>query len=59
MMPVVFSVDCNDPIRTAAALMQAEGIHRVIVLGEGRLVGVLSASAIVAAVARGELVERS
>jgi CBS domain-containing protein len=58
MMPVVFSVDHDDTVRKAAELMQAEGIHRVLVLQDRRLIGVLSASAIVHAVARGDLVER-
>lgn len=58
MMPIVFSVEHDDTVRKAAELMQAEGIHRVLVLQDRRIVGVLSASAIVNAVARGELVER-
>lgn len=58
MMPIVFSVDQDDSVRKAAELMQAEGIHRVVVLDGTRLAGVLSGSAIVAAVARGDLVER-
>ncbi len=57
MMPLIFSVQQNDSLRKAAALMRAEGIHRVIVLDGQDLVGVLSASDLVAAVARGELVE--
>lgn len=58
MMPLVFSVERNDSIQKAAALMSAEGIHRVFVMDGTRLAGVLSASTIVDAVARGELVER-
>jgi CBS domain-containing protein len=57
MMPLIFSVQQNDSLRKAAALMRAEGIHRVIVLDGQELVGVLSASDLVGAVARGELVE--
>lgn len=57
MMPLVFSVQQNDSLRKAAALMSAEGIHRVIVLEGRAMVGLLSASDIVAAVARGDLVE--
>ncbi len=57
MMPIIFSVQQHDSVRKAAALMTAEGIHRVVVLDGSRLVGVLSASAIVAAVGRGELIE--
>ena len=56
MMPLVFSVDADDGVGKAAALMEAEGIHRLIVLERSRLVGMLSASDIVAAVARGELI---
>ena len=56
MMPLVFSVQADDLLGTAAALMDAEGIHRVIVLEGHDLVGILSASDIVRAVARGELV---
>jgi CBS domain-containing protein len=57
MMPLVFSVRQDDPIDRAAALMTDEHIHRVIVLDGARLVGVLSAWDIAAAVARGDLVE--
>ena len=56
MMPLVFSVQADDLLGTAAALMNAEGIHRVIVLEGTDLVGILSASDVVGAVARGELV---
>lgn len=56
MMPLVFSVDANDGVGKAAALMDAEGIHRLIVLEGSTLAGMLSASDIVAAVARGELI---
>jgi CBS domain-containing protein len=56
MMPLVFSVQIDDPLINAAALMEAEGIHRVIVLEGARLAGILSASDIVGAVARRELV---
>ena len=56
MMPLVFSVQADDLLGTAAALMDAEGIHRVIVLEGHDLVGILSASDVVGAVARGELV---
>jgi CBS domain-containing protein len=59
MMPIVFSVDHDESVRKAAELMQAEGIHRVLVLQDRRIVGVLSASAIVNAVARGDFVERA
>ena len=58
MMPLVFSVQQDDPVREAASLMTVEQIHRVIVLDGKRLVGILSASDIAAAVGRGELVER-
>ena len=57
MMPLVFSVREDDSIRTAAALMAIERIHRVIVLEGTRLIGILSAWDIAAAVARGELVD--
>ncbi len=57
MMPLVFSVQQDDPVREAASLMTVEQIHRVIVLDGNRLVGILSASDIAAAVGRGELVE--
>jgi CBS domain-containing protein len=58
MMPLVFSVQQSDSIRKAAALMSAEGIHRVIVLDGQEIAGLLSASDIVAAVGRGTLVAR-
>jgi CBS domain-containing protein len=57
MMPLVVSVQQDDPVREAASLMTVEQIHRVIVLDGKRLVGILSASDIVAAVGRGEFVE--
>jgi CBS domain-containing protein len=57
MMPLVFSVQQDDSIREAASLMTVEHIHRVIVLDGKRLVGILSASDIAAAVGRGELVD--
>ena len=56
MMPLVFSVQADDLLGAAAALMNAEGIHRLIVLEGSELVGILSASDVVGAVARGELV---
>ena len=56
MMSLVFAVQVDDSVAKAAALMETEGIHRVIVLEGMRLVGILSASDIVGAVARGELV---
>ena len=56
MMPLVFAVQIDDPLGKAAALMEAEGIHRVLVLEGARLVGILSASDIVGAVARGDLI---
>ncbi len=56
MMPFVFAVQADDPVSKAAALMDAEGIHRVIVLEGPHLAGILSASDVVGAVARGELV---
>ena len=58
MTPLLFAVQKDDPIQEAALLMTAEQIHRVIVLDGERLVGILSASDIAAAVGRGELVER-
>ncbi len=59
MMSLVFSVQQGDPIRKAAELMAAEGIHRLIVLDGTHLVGILSASDIVQAVAQGLLVPSS
>jgi CBS domain-containing protein len=59
MMPLVFSVQASDPVQKAAQLMAAEGIHRVIVLAGERLVGLLSASDIVRAVAQQLLVARA
>jgi CBS domain-containing protein len=58
MTPLLFAVQKDDPIQEAALLMSAEQIHRVIVLDGNRLVGLLSGSDIVAAVGRGELVEK-
>jgi len=56
MMSLVFSVQKDDPVRKAAELMAIEGIHRLIVLDGTRLVGILSASDLVQAVAKGLLV---
>jgi CBS domain-containing protein len=58
MMPLIFSVQEGDALRKAAALMSAEGIHRLIVLDGERIVGLLSASDLVAAIGDGRLVER-
>jgi CBS domain-containing protein len=58
MMPIVFSVQQSDSLRKAAALMSAEGIHRLIVLDGQRIVGLLSASDLVAAIASGKLAEQ-
>jgi signal-transduction protein with cAMP-binding, CBS, and nucleotidyltransferase domain len=57
MTPLLFAVQLDDPIQEAALLMTGEQIHRVIVLKGTRLIGILSASDIVAAVGRGEFVE--
>jgi CBS domain-containing protein len=57
MMPLVISVQQEDSVRHAAALMTVEEIHRVIVLDGERLVGILSVSDIAAAVGRGDLVD--
>jgi CBS domain-containing protein len=58
MTPLLFAVQKDDPIQEAALLMTAEQIHRVIVLDGNRLIGILSAFDIVAAVGRGDLVEK-
>lgn len=58
MMPVVFGVQQGDSLRKAAALMSAEGIHRLIVLDGQSIVGLLSASDFVAAIASGKLAEQ-
>lgn len=43
MMPVAFSLAENDPLARAAALMAAEGVHHLLVLGDyGRVVGLLT-----------------
>ena len=56
MMSFIFGVQQQDPVRKAAELMAAEGIHRVLVMDGKRLVGIVSASDIVKAVAQGRLV---
>ncbi len=55
MMSLAFFMRPDDELAKAAKLMRAENIHRVIVVDGGKLVGVLSASDIVAAVADGRL----
>ena len=57
MTPLLFAVQKEDLVQEAALLMTVEQIHRVIVLDGTRLIGILSASDIVAAVGRGEFVE--
>ena len=57
-MSLAFSMRPDDEFAKAAKLMRAENIHRVIVVDGGRLVGVLSASDIVGAVADGRLGSR-
>jgi CBS domain-containing protein len=57
MTPVLFAVQKDDLVQEAALLMTVEQIHRVIVLDGTRLIGILSASDIVAAVGRGDFVE--
>jgi CBS domain-containing protein len=57
MTPLLFTVQHDDEVQEAALRMTVEKIHRVVVLDGARIVGVLSASDVVAAVGRGELVE--
>jgi CBS domain-containing protein len=51
----LLSVEPEDDTRTAARKMTDAGVHRVLVLDQGRLVGILSASDIVRAVAQGDV----
>ena len=51
----LFSVEPGDDARAAARTMTDAGVHRLLVLQNGRLAGILSASDIVRAVARGDL----
>jgi predicted transcriptional regulator len=50
MTPLVLSVSAGTPIRLAARMMAFEGVHRVIVLEEGKIVGILTTMDIVRAV---------
>jgi CBS domain-containing protein len=51
----MLSVRPDDEVRVAARRMSAADVHRVLVLEGGRLVGILSASDIVRAVAAGTI----
>lgn len=43
MMPIAFTLDENDPLSRAAALMAVEGVHHLPVIGDfGRVIGVIS-----------------
>lgn len=42
MTPVVITVQEDDPVEKAAALMSANRIHRVVVLKDGKVTGMLS-----------------
>jgi CBS domain-containing protein len=55
MTTALFSVEPEDDARAAARMMTDAGVHRLLVLRDGRLAGILSASDIVRAVAQGEL----
>jgi CBS domain-containing protein len=55
MTRALFSVGPEDDARTAARTMSDAGVHRVLVLEDGHLAGILSASDIVRAVAQGDL----
>jgi CBS domain-containing protein len=43
MTDEIFSVRSTSSIRSAAALMQKRGIHRVLVIDDGKLLGIVSA----------------
>jgi CBS domain-containing protein len=51
----LLSVEPDDDVRAAARAMTDAKVHRVLVLEGGRLAGILSASDIVGAVARGDV----
>ena len=51
----LLGVGPGEDVRVAAARMSEAAVHRLLVLEEGRLVGVLSASDVVDAVANGKL----
>jgi CBS domain-containing protein len=51
----LYSVKPGDDVRAAARAMTDAGVHRLLVLEEGRLAGILSASDIVRAVAQDQL----
>lgn len=51
----LLSVDSNDDVRSAARAMTEAGVHRLLVQDGRELVGVLSASDIVRAVAEGRI----
>ena len=51
MTPSVWSVTSDTPVRDAARVMLDNRIHRVLVVDAGRLIGIVSSSDIVRAVA--------
>jgi CBS domain-containing protein len=55
MTRAVLSVEPGADLREAASLMEREGVHRLLVIERGELVGILSAWDIVRAVAKGKL----
>ncbi len=55
----VKSIALDAPASTAAEMMQAEGIHRLPVLDNGKLVGIISTTDLVKAIADRKLSYRT
>jgi predicted transcriptional regulator len=56
MTPIVFAVKASDPLKTAIALMVAEGVHRLMVIDdEGKVIGILTPMDVLKAIDAGKL----
>jgi CBS domain-containing protein len=59
MSRAVLAVQPNSTVQSAADYMKASGAHRVLVVDEGRLVGIVTTMDITRAVAEYRLTERT
>jgi predicted transcriptional regulator len=55
MTPGAITIEANAPVEAAAVMMATEGVHRLIVTENGRLVGVVSPMDVLRAIADGRL----
>jgi len=60
MTPAMFTLPPSDPVSAAIKLMVREGIHRVIVMDEGRhMVGIVTSTDVLHALVRSQLFDTS